>query len=132
MMMPGSSSAQKPCTKMRTISLVGTRGGGMMVSLRTCHHQAIARPMAMRMPGTMPARNSLVIDRPPATPKMTKPIDGGITGPMMPAAAIRPADWSLRWPACTIIGTSSADSAAASATAEPDSADRIHAARSAT
>ncbi len=80
----------------------------------------------------MPARNSLVIDRFAATPKMTKPIEGGITGPMMPAAAISPPEVALLWPALTIIGTSSADSAAASATAEPERADRMHAATTAT
>ena len=52
-----------------------------------------------------------------------KPMDGGITGAMMPAEAISPAERALSWPAETIIGSSSAVSAAASATAEPDSAD---------
>ena len=86
----------------------------------------------MRMPGTMPARNSLVIDTPPTTPNTTKPMLGGITGPMMPEAAMRPPERALSCPAWTIIGTSSADSAAASATAEPDSAERMQAARIAT
>ena len=40
----------------------------------------------------MPARNSLVIETLPATPKMIMPIDGGITGAMMPPAAISPAE----------------------------------------
>jgi len=40
----------------------------------------------------MPARNSLVIDTLPATPNTMSPIDGGITGAMMPPAAMRPAD----------------------------------------
>ena len=40
----------------------------------------------------MPARNSLVIDTLPATPKMIKPMDGGMTGAMMPPEAIRPAE----------------------------------------
>ena len=80
----------------------------------------------------IPARNSLVIDRFAATPKMTNPIDGGITGPMIPEAAISPAAFGLLWPAATIIGTSSAESAAASATAEPDSAERMQAATIAT
>jgi hypothetical protein len=47
-------------------------------------------------------------------------------------AAMSPADFSLLCPAATIIGTSNADKAAASATAEPDSADRMQAARIAT
>jgi hypothetical protein len=58
-----------------------------------------------------------------ATPKITKPIDGGITGPMMPEAAISPPERALSCPALTIMGSRSAVSAAASATAEPDSAD---------
>ncbi|MGY4326777.1 hypothetical protein ACVWWG_001194 [Bradyrhizobium sp. LB7.2] len=39
----------------------------------------------------MPARNSLEIDTLAATPKMTKPMLGGMTGPMTPPAATRPA-----------------------------------------
>ena len=80
----------------------------------------------------MPARNSLEIETPPATPKSTKPMLGGMTGAMMPPAATRPAECALSWPAATIIGTSSADSAAASATADPDSDARMQAARIAT
>ena len=80
----------------------------------------------------MPARNSLEIDRPLATPKTTKAMLGGMIGPMIPAAATRPAERALSWPALTIIGTSSADSAAASATAEPDRAASRHAAMMAT
>ena len=43
-----------------------------------------------------------------------------MTGAMMPPAATRPAAYIFRWPAATIMGTSSAASAAASAAAEPD------------
>lgn len=75
----------------------------------------------------MPARNSLEIETLAATPKMTKPIEGGMIGPITPDAAIRPPDLALSWPAATIIGMSRAESAAASATAEPDSADNRHA-----
>ena len=39
----------------------------------------------------MPARNNFEIETPAATPKMTKPMLGGITGAMMPPAATRPA-----------------------------------------
>jgi hypothetical protein len=42
------------------------------------------------IPGAMPARKSFEIERPAATPKMMKPIDGGMIGPMMPPAAMRP------------------------------------------
>ncbi|MNP65781.1 hypothetical protein D3C76_1614060 [compost metagenome] len=46
---------------------------------------------------------------------------GGMTGAMMLPAAIRPAERPRLCPASTIIGTSNAASAAASATAEPES-----------
>ena len=72
------------------------------------------------------------IDSPLATPNTTKPMLGGMTGPMMPDAAISPPEVALSWPALTIIGTSRAERAAASATAEPDSAERIQAAMIAT
>ena len=58
-----------------------------------------------------------------ATPKITSPMLGGITGPMTPVAAIRPPARALSWPALTIMGSSSAVRAAASATAEPESAE---------
>jgi hypothetical protein len=51
---------------------------------------------------------------------------------MIPDAAIRPPARALSCPAATIMGTSSAESAAASATAEPDSAERMQAAMIAT
>jgi hypothetical protein len=84
------------------------------------------------MPGTRPAKNNLVIDTPPTTPKITKPMLGGMTGPITPEAAMRPPESGLLWPALTIIGTRRAESAAASATAEPDNAERMQAARIAT
>ena len=77
----------------------------------------------------MPARNNFEIDSPAATPKMMNPIDGGMIGPIMPPAAISPADLPGSWPAFTIIGNNKAESAAASATAEPDSAARMQEAR---
>ena len=40
----------------------------------------------------MPATNSRGIDTLAATPNTTKPIDGGITGAMMPPALISPAE----------------------------------------
>lgn len=57
-----------------------------------------------------------------ATPKMMKAMLGGITGAMIPDAAIRPAERAGLWPAATIMGSSSAANIAASATADPDSA----------
>ena len=130
--MNGRPSAQAPSTTARPDSAQVWRGGDAMFSLRTCHHHAQHSDIAIRSPGTMPARNSLVIDTPPTTPKITNPMLGGMTGPMMPAAAISPPDIALSWPALIIIGMRSAESAAASATAEPDSADRMHAAMMAT
>ena len=44
----------------------------------------------------MPAMKSLEMDTPPITPNKIKPIEGGITGAMMPPAAIRPAERSMR------------------------------------
>ena len=70
----------------------------------------------------MPAKNNFEIETLAATPKTTKPMLGGMIGAMMPADAIRPAERALSWPAATIIGSSRVVSAAASATAEPDSA----------
>ena len=76
--------------------------------------------------------NSLEMDTLAATPKITKPIDGGMMGAMMLADANKPAERALSCPACTIMGNSKADSAAASATAEPDSAAMMTAAMMAT
>ena len=73
-------------------------------------------------PGAIPARNSWELDPLAATPKMIRPMEGGRTGAMMPVAAIRPPERARSCPAFTIMGSSSAVSAAASATAEPDNA----------
>ncbi|MNT83499.1 hypothetical protein D3C72_2233780 [compost metagenome] len=74
----------------------------------------------------MAAMNSLEMDTLAATPKMTRPMLGGMTGPITPVAAISPPAVCFLWPALTIMGSSSAVSAAASATAEPDRADNRH------
>ncbi|MCY1384506.1 hypothetical protein D9M69_727690 [compost metagenome] len=70
----------------------------------------------------MPAMKSLPIDTLPATPKMMKAMEGGMTGAMTLEAATRPPARAGSWPARAIMGSSSADRAAASATAEPESA----------
>jgi hypothetical protein len=132
MMMNGRPNAQAPSTTACAHSAQVLRGGDSMFSLRTCHHHAQHSDMAIQIPGKMPARNSLVMETPLTTPKITNPMLGGITGPMIPAAAISPPDMALSWPALTIIGISSAESAAASATAEPERAERMHAAMMAT
>ncbi|MET3992912.1 hypothetical protein ABID65_004564 [Bradyrhizobium sp. S3.9.2] len=132
MMIIGSIRAQKPSISARQISVKLLRGRRAGFSLRTTHHQAKHRPTPSSRPGTMPARNSFEIETLAATPKMTKPIDGGMTGAMIPPAATRPAALARLWPAAAIIGTRSAPSAAASATAEPESEARMHDVRIAT
>ena len=131
-MISGSISAQPAWRNASQTSPRERRGGGTMCSLRTSHHQVVQSAPAIRMPGKMPARKSLLIDRLAATPKITKPIEGGMIGPITPAAAIRPPERALSWPAATIIGISRAESAAASATAEPESAESTQAATMAT
>ncbi len=127
-MITGSSSAHSASRKALAISAPDLRGGAAMRSRRTSQAQVTHSAPPMSRPGTIAARNSLEIDTLAATPKMTRPMLGGITGPITPVAAMRPAARGLSWPALTIMGSSSAVSAAASATAEPDSADRMHAA----
>src|SRR3954452_10299356 len=128
-MIAGSISAQKPSITARATSRNEARAGGVRFSLRTTHHQEAHSPAPSISPGTMPARNSFEIETPAATPKITKPMLGGITGAMMPPAATSPAAWDFLWPAATIIGTSSDASAAASAAAEPDNEARMQDAR---
>ena len=71
----------------REVRLIGADGANIgVVPIR----QAIMMATPIKIPGTMPAINSLVMLTPPATPKMIMPIDGGITGAMMPPQAIRP------------------------------------------
>ena len=120
-MMKGSTKAQVARRSASTTSAAVLRGGGTTTSLRTRYHQVNTSDTASQMPGKMPAMNSLEIDTLAATPKMTKAMLGGMMGAMMPAEAIRPAERALSCPAATIIGSSRAVSAAASATAEPDS-----------
>ena len=108
------------------------RGWGATFSLRTSHHQVRQSATPSITPGAMPARNNLEIDTLAATPKITKPIDGGMIGAMMDAEASRPADRALSWPAWAIMGSNSAARAAASAKAEPDKAAMMTAAMMAT
>src|SRR3990167_1667488 len=120
-MMKGSTSAQVARRMASSTSAALLRGGGTTISLRTSHHQVATSDRASHTPGKMPAMNSLEIDTLAATPKITKPMLGGMMGAMMPADAISPAERARSWPAATIMGRSNAVSAAASATAEPDS-----------
>ncbi|MNL41884.1 hypothetical protein D3C87_1643130 [compost metagenome] len=99
------------------------RGGGISFSRRTSQAQVTHKAPPIIRPGTMAAMNSLAMDTLAATPKMTRPMLGGITGPITPVAAIRPPAVDFLWPALTIMGSSNAVRAAASATAEPDKAD---------
>src|SRR5258707_8641369 len=120
--MIGSTIAHVDSCAAFQISAPVARGGGWMFSFLATSHQVTAIDTPIRRPGTIPARNSLLIETLAATPKMTKPIDGGITGAMIPAEAMRPPALALSWPALTIIGNNSEAKAAVSATADPDSA----------
>ena len=128
MMITGRTSAQPASRSARSTSLADLRGGDAIVSVRTSHHHVATSAPASINPGKMPAKNSFVIETLAATPKTTKPMLGGMIGAMIPAEAIRPAERALSWPAATIIGSSKVASAAASATADPDSAASRHAA----
>src|SRR3954468_13380625 len=90
-MMAGSISAQKPSITALATSEKDARGGGVRFSFRTTHHHETHKPAPSKSPGTIPARKSLVIETLAATPKMTKPMLGGITGAIIPPAATRPA-----------------------------------------
>ena len=118
----GSISAQVDSLSARQRSAALALGGGVTFSRRATKCQVTAMATPMSRPGTMPARNSLPMETLPATPKMMKAMEGGITGAMTPADAMRPPARPLSWPALTIMGSSSAASAAVSATAEPESA----------
>jgi hypothetical protein len=90
-------------------------------SSRGDHVPGDAEATPISRPGTMPARKSLVIETPAATPKTTKPIEGGMTGAMMPPtrSGRRAVDIGSR-PAHHRQQDRAA-SAAVSATAEPES-----------
>ena len=90
MMITGNSKAQKALRVSLSRSFIGTAGSTATSSLRATMYQVPMIATPIRMPGTMPARNSLAIETCPATPSRIMPIDGGITGAMMPPAAIRP------------------------------------------
>src|SRR5262249_19193007 len=102
-MISGSPIAQPDSRSAFRISASDLRGGLGMASRRLSHHHVAQSDAPISRPGTIPARNSFVIDTLAATPKITKPIDGGMIGAMMPPAAIRPAERALSWPAADII-----------------------------
>src|SRR5688572_15248030 len=128
-MMKGSTSAQAESRSAASTSPAGRRGGGEVASRRAVHHQATHSERASMRPGAMPAMKSLEMETLAATPKTTKPMLGGMTGAMMLAEAMSPAERARSWPAATIMGSNNAVSAAASATAEPESAAIRQAAR---
>lgn len=128
----GSANASEPLAVIARRCAMGTGGAGRTFSRLATHHQVMPMAKPIMTPGTMPARNSLVMDTLAATPKMMKPMEGGITGAMMPPAAISPAERPTSYPAARIMGMSSAASAAVSATAEPDSDAMMMAAMTAT
>ena len=66
------------------------RGDSAALSVRDTSHQATTSAPPIITPGTMPARNRRVMEMLATTPNSKKPIDGGMTGAMMPPAAINP------------------------------------------
>ena len=86
------ASAHTPSTMALPRTRQVARGKTLTRSRRTTQAQAITSDSAISRPGKMPARKSWVIETLAATPKMMKPMDGGITGAMMPPAAISPAE----------------------------------------
>ena len=95
MMTTGNTSAHRALRVSCKRSGKERFGSTFGLSRLMLHRQARRMDTPMRMPGTMPAMNSLVIETPPATPKTIIPIDGGITGAMIPPQAIRPQDRSM-------------------------------------
>ena len=91
-MIAGNTSASAALTRLRAASAHVRRGSTAMSLVRVISHQVQARARPMITPGTIPARKRREIETPPATPKTMKPIEGGITGAMIPPAAIRPAE----------------------------------------
>ncbi len=128
-MITGSIIAHRLSIRARRRSAPLRRGGRSICSRRATSSQATQRARAIIRPGAIPARNSLVIETPPTTPNSTKPMLGGMIGPMIEAEAISPPDRAALWPDFSIIGSSRALSAAASARAEPDRLDSRQAAR---
>ena len=92
-MIAGITSAHRPSRMATPISFTDARGVVCTSCPRATHHQAAVRPTAIIRPGTMAARNSLVIDRPAVTPNRMRFGDGGTIGPMMLPEAIRPTDF---------------------------------------
>ena len=59
-----------------------------------CHHHNSAKQSPIIIPGKIPAKKSLVIETPLATPKTINGIEGGIIGAIIPAVPIKPAERS--------------------------------------
>ena len=77
--MTGSTNAQMAVDE-GPAAIAPASWAAVYASRRDNDHQVADQRQAHQHPGTMPARNSLVIDMPAVTPKRTKPIEGGITG----------------------------------------------------
>ena len=90
-MITGSIKAQKLSTSALRRSLRLALGLSSTSSLRrVINHQATTSAAAIIRPGAIPARNSLVIDSPEATPSTTKPMLGGMIEPSTDTEAISP------------------------------------------
>ena len=91
-MITGIRSAQEARIVAASRSFPDRRGRGATLSRRDTMAQAAISATAIISPGTIPPMKSAVIDTLAATPKMMKAIEGGMTGAMMPPAAMRPAE----------------------------------------
>ncbi|MNV92359.1 hypothetical protein D3C71_1869470 [compost metagenome] len=89
-MSSGSISAQKPASVADSRARMGILSPRGMWSRLAWYAQVATSASAIISPGTMPAMNSLVMEMLLTTPSMTNPMDGGMTGAMMPPDAMRP------------------------------------------
>ena len=80
----------------------------------------IISPAPIKSPGTIPALNRLVIDASAMEPYTTNVIDGGITTPIAPPAAINAQENAAGYPAFTIAGIMISPSAATVAGPDPE------------
>ena len=80
----------------------------------------IISPTPIRSPGTIPALNRLVIDASAMEPYTTNVIDGGITTPIAPPAAINAQENAAGYPAFTSAGIMISPSAATVAGPDPE------------
>ena len=78
----------------------------------------------MRIPGTMPPAKSFPMEAFIVMPYVTKGIDGGMTNPVVPAAAIRPTANRLSYPSLIMAGIMIDPMATTVAGADPEMAEK--------